>query len=119
MSANDVVDTVVGAAGPGARSTARSSARPHGSPGARARGGSGGGSCTAPATRLPSRADSGVTQAAIEVANDFPRNGPSGWYSHAWMSRADQSFTSTTPNTWSGASATGTGTPVSLGTPTT
>ena len=31
----------------------------------------------------------------------MPRNGPSGWYSQAWMSRADQSLTSTTPKTWS------------------
>ena len=30
---------------------------------------------------------------------DFPRNGPSGWYSNAWMSRADQSLTSSNPNT--------------------
>ena len=42
-----------------------------------------------------------MTQAAIEVANDLPRNGPSGWYSQAWMSRALQSLTSSTPKTWS------------------
>ena len=28
-----------------------------------------------------------------------PGTGPSGWYSQAWMSRADQSLSSTTPNT--------------------
>ena len=42
-----------------------------------------------------------MTQCPIEVAKDFPRNGPSGTYSQAWMSRADQSFTSTAPNTCS------------------
>ncbi len=47
----------------------------------------------------------------------MPRNGPSGWYSHAWMSRADQSFTSTMPNTWSSARSTGTGSPIALGVP--
>ena len=52
-------------------------------------------------TKLSSSSASGVTQAPIDVANDLPRNGPSGWYSHAWMSRALQSLTSTTPNTWS------------------
>ena len=47
----------------------------------------------------------------------MPRNGPSGWYSQAWMSRADQSFTSTMPNTWSSARSTGTGSPIVLGVP--
>ena len=51
------------------------------------------------------------------MANDLPRNGPSGWYSHAWMSRADQSFTSTMPNTWSSARSIGTGSPIVLGVP--
>ncbi len=55
----------------------------------------------------------------MEVANDLPRNGPSGWYSHAWMSRADQSLTSTTPKTWSANRSTGTREPSGLGTPTT
>ena len=31
------------------------------------------------------------------MANDLPRNGPSGTYSQAWMSRADQSLRTTTP----------------------
>ena len=35
-----------------------------------------------------------MTHAAIEVANDLARNGPSGRYSQAWMSRALQSLTS-------------------------
>ncbi len=52
-----------------------------------------------------------MTQAPTVVANDLPRNGPSGWYSQAWMSRADQSLTSTTPKTCPGASATLTGRP--------
>ena len=55
----------------------------------------------------------------IDVANDFPRNGPSGWYSHAWMSRALQSLTSTTPKTWSRKAEVGTGSPSALPTPTT
>ena len=54
-----------------------------------------------PGTRNGSSAASGTTQGEIEVANDFPRNGPSGWYSQRWMSRALQSLTSTKPNTWS------------------
>ena len=33
----------------------------------------------------------------LEVAKLFPRFGPRGTYSHAWMSRADQSFTTTAP----------------------
>ncbi len=45
------------------------------------------------------------------------RNGPSGWYSQAWMSRADQSFTSNMPNTWSSARSIGTGSPCALGVP--
>jgi len=37
-------------------------------------------------------------QGEIVVAKLFDRNGPSGWYSQACTSRADQSFSSTTPN---------------------
>ena len=40
------------------------------------------------ATRAASSAASGVTQGEIDVAKDLPRNGPSGTYSQAWMSRA-------------------------------
>ncbi len=69
--------------------------------------------------RASSRSASGVTQAEIEVWNDLPRLGPSGWYSHAWMSRALQSFTSTTPKTWSAKESTGTLSPSVVGTPTT
>ena len=46
-------------------------------------------------------ASNGVIHAPIEVANDLPKKGPSGWDSHAWMSRADQSLTSATPKTCS------------------
>jgi hypothetical protein len=35
------------------------------------------------------------------MAKYLPRNGPSGTYSQACRSRADQSFTRQTPNTWS------------------
>ena len=38
-----------------------------------------------------------MIQGEIEVATDFPRNGPSGTYSQAWMSRADQSLSRVTP----------------------
>ena len=55
----------------------------------------------------------------MDVANDFPRNGPSGCDSHAWMSRALQSFTSTTPNTQAPNSAGVTRSPGEEGTPTT
>jgi hypothetical protein len=36
----------------------------------------------------------GTTQGETLVAKFLPRNGPSGWYSHDWISRADQLFTS-------------------------
>ena len=45
----------------------------------------------------------------IDVAKLFARNGPSGWYSHAWMSRADQSFTRHTPKMCCSASSIGIG----------
>ena len=38
-----------------------------------------------------------TTQGEMLVAKLLPRNGPSGWYSHACMSRADQSLTRQTP----------------------
>ena len=55
----------------------------------------------AAATRASSSAASGVTHGPTDVANDLPRNGPSGTYSQAWMSRADQSLSGATPKTWS------------------
>ena len=48
----------------------------------------------------------------------LPRNGPSGWYSQACMSRADQSLTRHKPNIWSSASEIGTGVPSSFPFPT-
>ena len=51
----------------------------------------------APGTRCGSSASSGTTHGEIDVANDLPRNGPSGTYSKRWMSRALQSLTSTNP----------------------
>ena len=51
--------------------------------------------------------------------NDFPRNGPSGWYSNAWMSRADQSLTSSNPNTRASKSSIAVGSPRRLPVPTT
>src|ERR1043165_7536535 len=73
--------------------------------------GSGIGSCIGVGIRAASSAASGVTQADIDVANDLPRNGPSGTYSQAWLSRADQSLRPTTPNTWSANASYGTGAP--------
>ena len=52
-------------------------------------------------TRAASSAASGTTHGETEVANDLPRNGPSGTYSQAWRSRADQSLSRTAPNTCS------------------
>src|SRR3954447_4125923 len=67
---------------------------------------------------LPSAA-SGTIHGEIDVAKDLPRNGPSGRYSHAWMSRADQSLTRQTPNTWSANASVDTGSPWVVPTPTT
>ena len=72
------------------------------SPGAR-RYSSGSGSWGGAGTRNGSSAASGTTHGETEVANDLPRNGPSGWYSQRWMSRALQSLTSTKPKTCSAA----------------
>ena len=73
----------------------------------------------AAATQRSSSSANGITQAEIEVAKLLPRNGPSGTYSQAWMSRALQSLTSTTPKTCSRNADVGTGSPSVLGTPTT
>ena len=42
-------------------------------------------------------ASSVTTQGEIVLPKFLDRNGPSGWYSQGWMSRADQSFTRHTP----------------------
>ena len=51
------------------------------------------------------------------VAKFLPRNGPSGWYSHACTSRADQSLSRQKPKICSAALPIGTVSPSSLGTP--
>ena len=81
--------------------------------------GSGRGSRAGGCVQAAASASSGVIHAETEVANDLPRNGPSGTYSHAWMSRADQSLSRHTPNTCSAKSATGTRPPGCDGEPTT
>ena len=58
-----------------------------------------------------------MTHAETEVAKDLPRNGPSGTYSQAWMSRADQSLRPTTPNTWSANASVGTLSPSAVPVP--
>ena len=63
--------------------------------------GSGCGSCGGIPVLACSSASSGTIHGEIDVANDLARNGPSGRDSQAWMSRADQSLTRNTPNTWS------------------
>ncbi len=73
--------------------------------------GSGGGSCGEASVHAADSASSGTTHGEIEVANDLPRNGPSGWDSQAWRSREDQSLTRKTPNTCSAKSDTPTGVP--------
>src|SRR3954471_23460770 len=59
--------------------------------------GSGGGSCSGPFLRNGSSASIVTIHGEIDVPKFFARNGPSGTYSHFWMSRALQSFTSTMP----------------------
>jgi hypothetical protein len=64
--------------------------------------GSGRGSCGArvnAALRNGASASIVTTHGEIVVAKLFERKGPSGWYSHAWMSRADQSFSGSAPKT--------------------
>src|SRR6266704_2805360 len=61
------------------------------------------------------KAASGRIQGEIVVPKDLPRNGPSGTVSQDWMSRADQSLTRHTPNTYSANLAAGTGPPAPSG----
>src|SRR5664279_1458744 len=51
------------------------------------------------------------------LAKFFDRNGPRGWYSHGWMSRAVQSLNSAIPKTRDSASSIGTASPRSFGVP--
>src|ERR1700733_14111073 len=97
--------------------TARSMSSPQSS--VSRRYGSTAGSWPGSGTRAADRAASGTTQAETEVANDLPRCGPSGTYSQACRSRADQSLTRTTPNTWSANSPVAIGVPSGEPTPTT
>ena len=46
-----------------------------------------------PGTRKGASASSVTTQGLTDVAKLLARKGPRGWYSHFWMSRADQSLT--------------------------
>ncbi len=50
-----------------------------------------------------------TTQGDSVLPKFLDRNGPSGWYSQAWMSRADQSLSSVTPNRCSCARSMGIG----------
>jgi hypothetical protein len=52
------------------------------------------------------------------VAKFLARNGPSGWYSQVWISRADQSLSSTMPNQSSSACSMSMGWPGGLPAPT-
>ena len=99
------------------RCTASSMSSPHGW--LARRYSSGGGSWAGGLTRACSSAASGMTQGEIVVANDLARNGPSGRDSNAWMSRALQSISSTTPNTCAAKSSIGTGRPGAEPVPTT
>jgi len=58
-----------------------SSARSSPQPSASRRYSSGSGSCAPGAIRAASSASNGTIQGEIDVANDLPRNGPSGTYS--------------------------------------
>src|SRR5262249_8520726 len=66
------------------------------------------------AVRNGANASGATTHGEMVVKKLLPRNGPSGWYSHAWMSRADQSFSRQKPAMWLAASAMATGVPSSL-----
>src|SRR4051812_36988258 len=69
-------------------------------------------------TRYGSSASHVTTHGDIVVAKLLARKGPRGWYSHDWMSRADQSLTRQMPKMWSSASAIGIGELSSLPRPT-
>ncbi len=55
-----------------------------------------------------------TTQGETVVQKLLARNGPSGWYSQAWMSRADQSLSRQKPAIRLPASAIATGSPRAL-----
>src|SRR6185503_2205958 len=64
--------------------------------------------------RYGSSASQVTTQGDTVVAKFLERNGPKGWYSHDWMSRADQSLTRQIPKMCSSASSIGMGSPSSF-----
>src|SRR5687768_11450188 len=68
----------------------------------------------AAATRKGSSASSVTIHGETLVAKFFARNGPSGWYSQLWMSRADQSFTRHSPQIADPASRSVSGDPSSV-----
>src|SRR3546814_6440336 len=55
--------------------------------------------------RKGARASSVTIQGEMVLAKFLARKGPSGWYSHACKSRADQSFRMHRPNTCESASS--------------
>ena len=68
--------------------------------------------------RARASASRGTTHGDTDVAKDLPKNGPSGWYSQAWMSRALQSLTTNSPKTQRSKSAVPTAVPGSVAAPT-
>src|ERR1051325_6575635 len=61
------------------------------------------GSCVGPGIRKGSSASIVTTHGETEEQKFFPRNGPSGTYSHACISRALQSLNKTIPKIYSSA----------------
>src|ERR1700733_3674447 len=66
-------------------------------------------------TRKGSRAAMGVIQGEMVVAKFLERNGPRGWDSQDWRSRADQSLRRPTPKMCWAALLMGMGAPRGLG----
>src|SRR5882757_8747651 len=81
--------------------------------------GSGAGSCTGPCSRNGSSASRVTIHGLIEVANALAWNGPSGTYSHCWISRALQSLSSTKPKIIASACCSVSISPIFDGCPTT
>ena len=79
-----------------------------GSPAARANAG----------TRKGASASMVTTQGEMVLLKFLARNGPSGWYSQVWMSRADQSLRRQRPKRRAPACSMGTGSPCALPRPT-
>src|SRR5258708_6800236 len=81
-----------------------------------------GSGCGSPAGRTNALRN-GASASVVTIHGDnvlakfFDRNGPSGWYSHGWMSRAVQSLNSASPKTRDSASFIDTASPRSFGVP--